>query len=257
MTDRLVDFLVVGTQKGGTTALTRFLRQHPSVFVAGDKEVHFFDNDGHFQPGPVDYAAYHAKFSPGPGARRIGEATPSYMYWQEAPRRIWEYNPGMKLIALLRNPIERAYSQWNMTRRRGEETLPFFEAIRFEAARSREALPEQHRFFSYVDRGFYVEQLRRMWRYFPREQTLILRSDDLRADPVAVLARVCAFLEIEAPGPLRARRTATAVYEEPMDPEARNWLRDVFEFEIRNLERILGWDCAAWLADPESCATVR
>ncbi|MGB7755383.1 MAG: hypothetical protein WBL23_04905, partial [Salinisphaera sp.] len=96
----------------------------------------------------------------------FGEATPIYMYWHDAPRRMWEYNPNMKLIVVLRNPIDRAFSHWNMEKSRNAESLSFWDAIQNEEPRCKEALPYQHRTYSYVDRGFYLEQLRRLWRYF-------------------------------------------------------------------------------------------
>ncbi len=249
MADRLVDFLVVGVQKGGTTALDWYLRQHPAITMATRKEVHFFDLDGNFADASQNYRDYHANFSPGPATLCVGEVTPSYLWWEPVMRRVWDYRPDMKLIAVLRNPIDRAYSHWNMTRRRGEESVPFLEAIRREPDRCREALPDQHRIYSYVDRGRYVAQLRRMNRFFPANQTLVLRSDDLRSDPAAVVNRVVDFLGLDPVTDWRPRRAGTAVYEAPMDPEARNFLRETLFWEIREIERVLGWDCAAWLGD--------
>lgn len=160
-------FLICGTQKGGTSALDHYLRAHPEIGMAREKEVHYFDNDSHFLNAAPDYAAYHAAFSPAPSHKILGEATPIYMYWHEAPRRIQEYNPEIKLIVLLRNPVQRAFSHWNMERARNLETLSFQDAIQNETGRCRTALPGQHRIFSYVDRGFYMAQLRRLWSFFP------------------------------------------------------------------------------------------
>lgn len=193
-----VNFLIGGAQKGGTTTLDSCLRAHPSVGMAKQKEVYFFDNDARFRGvTEVDYDAYHSAFSPEFSGRLLGEATPIYMYWYAAPRRVWEYNPAMKWILVLRNPIERAYSHWNMERSRGTESLPFFEAIKCERERCREALPVQHRIYSYVDRGFYVEQIWRIWNYFPVEQTLFLKSEDLRDTPSDTLVKIATFLDID------------------------------------------------------------
>ena len=92
----------------------------------------------------------------------------------------------MRLIVMLRNPIERAYSHWAMEHRRGNDPLPFASALEQEEARCRGALPLQHRVFSYVDRGFYSAQLRRLWRFFGRDQVLVLRQEELRLDPKPV-----------------------------------------------------------------------
>jgi hypothetical protein len=84
--------------------------------MARRKEVHFFDDESPFENGSPDEVPYHEAFSPTDPAQLLGESTPAYMYWTDALRRIWRYNPAMKLILLLRNPIERAYSHWNMAR---------------------------------------------------------------------------------------------------------------------------------------------
>lgn len=154
---RLLIFLVVGAQKSGTTALDHFLRQHSSVEMAATKEAHFFDDEIVFSKSDVDYSFYYQYFALSANAQARGEVTPIYLYWDKAARRIWEYNPKIKLIAILRNPIERAFSHWNMERDRGAESLPFMQAIQSEAERCREALPLQHRVYSYLDRGFYSE----------------------------------------------------------------------------------------------------
>ncbi len=121
-----VDFVIGGTQKGGTSALDSFLQQHPEICMPETrKELHFFDREA----DDTDYKKYHANFKPKPQHRAIGEASPIYMYWETAPYRIWRYNPQMKWILALRNPVERAFSAWNMETKRGKEKLPFAEAI--------------------------------------------------------------------------------------------------------------------------------
>ena len=242
-----VAFVIAGTQKGGTTALASYLYEHPEIGMPTVKEVHFFDTEEHFASAEVDYAKYHAYFNPALRKRGLGDATPIYIYWDAAPPRIWQYNPAMKLILLLRNPITRAYSQWNMERERGSDPLPFEQAIRTEVERSRDALPLQHRLYSYVDRGFYSDQLRRIWRYFPVEQTLVLKSEELQQAPEAALARITDFLGIARFAAAAPRNVHARPYQGPMSAEARRYLGDVFEFEIRSLERTFGWNCAKWL----------
>ena len=146
-----IDFIICGTQKGGTSALDAYLRRHPEICMAISKEVHFFDNEKAFCDGLPDYSLYHSFFSPQPSHKLVGEATPVYMYWRDATRRIWQYNPNIKLIVVLRNPIDRAYSNWNMERLRNRDTVAFWEAIQNEEERCREALPYQHRIYSYIE----------------------------------------------------------------------------------------------------------
>jgi len=242
----LVDFLIAGTQKGGTTALFAYLRAHPKICLAKVKETHFFDTEANFEGNRVNYADLHKHFTPRRG-QLLGEATPITMYWEAAPRRVCEYNPRMKIICLLRDPIDRAFSHWNMERELGFEKLSFADALNHEAERCRAALPLQHRTYSYTDRGFYCEQIRRLWRYFPREQTLFLKSEDLRTRPQETLNRVFDFLGVRRrsvkPQVIHARP-----YTSEMDVAERARLADLYECEVRQLERLLDWDCRDWLA---------
>jgi hypothetical protein len=250
-----VSFIVAGAQKGGTTALDHYLREHPEVcmprqvMVAGrlTGEVHFFDTDKHFQVEPVDYTPYHASFDPRPPQRLVGEVTPSYMFWPTAPERIARYNSAMKLIVVLRNPITRAYSQWNMARQNGRESLPFMEALRVEPERQRNLPPRRAKRFSYVERGFYVGQLQRLWQYFPVAQTVVFRSEELIGRPAEVLTRIADFLGIASFPPLAEKTVNAREYDTAMSADEKRYLIGVFEQEVHALERLLGWDCSAWL----------
>ncbi len=245
-----VGFVIAGTQKGGTSALDAYMRDHPEICMADKKEVHFFDNESIFQEKKVDYAAYHSFFTPKTSHKLLGETTPSYMYWYDSPRRIWQYNPSMKVIMILRNPIDRAYSHWNMQRDRNVDNLSFREAIQSEPIRLRIALPYQHKQYSYIDRGFYSEQLRRMWTYFPKNQTLILKSEDLRTNPKETLEKVCNFLDLRYFDDVTIKDIHSRPYVSSMTHEEWEYLKFHFEYEVRNLERMLDWDCSDWL-DPE------
>ena len=245
--DRLVNFLICGTQKGGTSALAVYLNEHPEISMANVKEVHFFDSEVYFQNKRPDYSQYHSYFRLNESAGMIGEATPIYMYWYNAPRRIWEYNPNMKLIVLLRNPIERAYSHWNMERSRNRDELSFWDAIQNEEKRCREALPYQHRVYSYMDRGFYSEQLRRLWSYFPEDQVHILKTGFLRHQPETALQEVCDFLNVSRFHDVEAKDVHSRPYMSRMGDKEKDYLKTRFEYEILALERFLGWDCTDWL----------
>jgi hypothetical protein len=243
----LVRFLVAGVQKGGTTALADYLRQHPALFIPALKELHFFDNEDLNWDHPEQaISTYHAFFQDAPTGSLWGEATPIYSYWWPAMARIWAYNPSMRLILCLRNPVERAYSHWAMETGRTWDAVSFAEAIASEQERCRSALPEQHRVFSYISRGFYSEQLRRLWSFFPKEQTLILRQEQLLEDPSRTLAAVHQFLGVEprpVEQPLRANKGS---YSSPMDPSIRTHLQELFNPEISQLEQMLGWDLSHW-----------
>jgi hypothetical protein len=248
MNDRFrVGFLIVGAQKAGTSALYEYLREHPEICMSRRKEVHFFDDDDLFEQDAADYAAYHSYFNLTPYHQIAGEATPIYMYWRAAPRRIWQYNPRMRILMLLRNPIERAYSHWNMERNRSAESLSFFEAITQERDRCRVALPQQHRLFSYVDRGYYSDQLREIWRFFPKSQTMVLRSEELRDDPKRLLDRVCKFLNVSLLESIEVKDVHRAPYSSQITCREWSYLKGKYEFGIKELERMLAWDCSKWL----------
>nr|VFJ62252.1 MAG: Sulfotransferase domain-containing protein [Candidatus Kentron sp. DK] len=244
---RTVDFVICGTQKGGTTALHAYLRGHPEVCMADRKGVHFFDNEEYFSQGKPDYSKYHAWFSPGKSHKLLGEATPIYMYWNESPRRIWEYNPNMKLIVLLRDPIKRSYSHWNMQRLKNVENLSFWEAIKNEKERCRKALPQQHRRYSYIDRGLYLEQLRRLWAYFTKDRVLVIKSEDLKQNPGETLSRVCNFLGIGQFKSIVPKNLNSRPYLSSITKMEKDYLRSIFEPETKKLEIELNWDYSDWL----------
>jgi hypothetical protein len=242
----LVNFVIGGTQKGGTSALDSFLRQHPEICMPDSrKEVHFFDRDDHFDAKP-DYLKYHAHFRPESKHLAIGEATPIYMYWDAAPPRIWSYNAEMKWILVLRNPVERAFSAWNMETKRGAENLPFREAIGQEAERSRAALPLQHRTFSYLDRGFYAHQVRRLHRIFGRDQCLVLLNEDLRGNHAETLRKTFAFLGVDDSFVPDAADVFYHPYQETLEPALSSKLTEMFYFDMKELERLLRRDLGPW-----------
>lgn len=205
-----VDFMVIGSQKAGTTALFDYLTDDPRLNLSRDKEVHFFDDESQDWSAP-DYAAYHARFDLArPGL--MGEATPIYVFWPESMERLATYNPDARLILMLRDPVRRAYSGWQMEYARGVETLPFAQAIREGRARLT-GKPSNHpdrRELSYVERGYYGAQVQRVLNLFPPSHLLVQRAEDLRADPSAVLGQVCSFLGLAPPSRPVAHRTVHA-----------------------------------------------
>jgi hypothetical protein len=242
-----VDFVIGGTQKGGTSALDSFLRQHPEICMPETtKELHFFDREENFSGSP-NYKKYHAHFQPLSSQHRVtGEATPIYMYWNAAPSRVWSYNPRMKWILALRNPVERAFSAWNMETKRGADQLSFRDAIAQEAARTREALPLQHRVYSYLDRGFYAHQVRRLFDMFGQANCLVLLNEELRSDHEKTLRKVFEFLGVDQSVMPKEANVFEQEYDDKIDSELYSRLIDMFHFDMKELERILGRDLSAW-----------
>lgn len=204
----LPDFIIIGGQRCGTTSLYRYLVEHPDIAGARRKEVHFFDNS--FHRGTRWYNA-HFPLSLERRAREMrghplitGEASPYYLFHPHAPRRVRQLVPNAKLIALLRNPVDRAYSHYHLSVRLGFETLPFEQAIESEHERLNGELERMladdkyysrsHQHHSYLARGIYVDQLKIWLDTFPREQILILRSEDFYADPGPAIQQVTDFI---------------------------------------------------------------
>lgn len=239
----LVNFLIAGVQKGGTTALFDYLAEEPGIALSRVKEVHFFDDETRDWARP-DYAAYHACFE-GPGGRPCGEATPIYLYWPGSLERIRAYNPAMRLIVLLRDPVQRAWSHWRMEYARGAETRPFAWCVREGRQRLFEAEPwGHHREFSYVERGFYGDQVERLFDQFPREQTLILRSEDLRRDPATVVGQVRRFLGLPpgaAPAPRDVHLGREMDYGSALTEDDVAFLRRLYARDQARLRALTGW----------------
>ena len=246
----LVDFLLVGAQKSGTTTLHSYLNDHPQIEMAKKKEVHFFDNEQFFLNQAIDYEYYHSWFEQEQNINNLrGEATPAYLYCRDAATRIWRYNPTMKIIIILRNPIERAFSHWNMEYNRGAESLSFIDALTQEEKRCREALPLQHYTYSYIDRGFYSSQIREYWRLFGREQVLVLNYDQLKNNPISVLNDLYDFLDINHITLNNIKILHKTHYTASLDKHSRALLQKEFYFEILQLENMLSWDCSHWLGN--------
>ncbi len=243
-----IDFIVVGAQKSGTSALYTHLNKHPEICMGSKKELHYFDNEKEFQSGKVNYSNYHSFFKPEQKHKNLGEVTPSYMYWYDSIKRIWIYNNKIKLIAILRNPVERAYSHWNMHHTNGNETLDFYDAIKIENERCREALPDQLRKYAYVGRGFYIEQIRRIRHYFPDDQIMIIKYEDFKEHPINTFEKIYGFLGVELIQYHEIEEVNLGAYKIRMQDKDRKYLLDIFEYEIKGLERMLGWDCGDWLS---------
>lgn len=238
-----IDFLVCGAQKAGTTALHSYLSDLPDVGLADQKEVHFFDNDVH-DWSATDYTGYHRRFRWDDGAKIRGEVTPIYLYWPNCIERIAAYNPAMRLIVLLRDPVVRAWSHWRMERARGVETEPFSWCIRTGRHRLFQQAPwGYHREFSYVERGFYGEQLQRLFAFFPKRQVLVLGSDDLRDNPATTMDTVCDFLGVPRRSGFEARNVHMGRDVGPparLAPEDAEYLRRIFNQDVGRIEALAG-----------------
>jgi len=242
--DRL-DFVLAGAQKSGTTALHYFLSRHPKIAMGDQQEMHFFDNDALFA-SEVDYEELHRHYPPVAPSTIAGDCTPSYIYHKPAAERIWKYNPKIKLLILLRNPVERAFAHWNMQRYRGREPLDFFDAVREEKTRIAGAPPAEARRFAYVDRGFYAQQLARLFKFFPREQVKVVKFEEFKEKQRETLVSIFSFLGLEALRSVRTKDRNIVPYKRAMNWEERVFLYNIFAEDIAKIEKMLGWDCTDW-----------
>lgn len=251
----LISFMVIGAAKCGTSALYKYITKHPDIGGGIKKEQHYFDHTPNFAQYHLNYNDYHSQFDFSTGKKLYADFTPDYLYFLESARLIWRYNRNAKLIAILRNPIERAFSHWNMQIQHSNviDPLPFGEAIRNERFRLRTYLPEQHGHFSYIDRGFYTEQIRRFKRLFPAEQLLILKYDDFKNEQEKTLRQLFEFVGVDPNLYEYEHQVANYFpYHNKMNPDDYLFLRNTFEHEIHALEQMLGWDCSSWLQEPQT-----
>ena len=251
----LPDYVVIGGQRCGTTSVFRYLVRHPSIAPASEKEIHFFDLN--YSRGLNWYRAHfplsaQVRYAVRRGEKIVtGEATPYYLFHPHVPGRVRRHLPHARLIALLRDPVERAYSHYRNEVDYGHESLTFEEAIERESERvgpelermlaDEEYVSYAHRHFSYLSRGLYCEQLVRWFSLFPREQMLIVRSEDLFTKTAEVVDDVARFLGLE-PYPTGEYRQWNAQQAGDLRPETRRRLVDYFAEPNRRLYELLGTD---------------
>jgi hypothetical protein len=197
-------FLIIGAQRSGTSSLFHYLSQHPDLSLPKVKELHFFD-----MMYDMGFEWYCEQFPrrDHSGDKMTGEASPYYLFHPLVPSLAARHLPDVKLIVLLRNPVDRAWSHYYHSREIGVEPLETFEeAIAAEAGRIGDddvrlangelSFSFSHQHHSYLSRGFYAGQIRRWKQYFRADQFLFLRSDDFYCNAAEALEKVCQFLMV-------------------------------------------------------------
>jgi hypothetical protein len=250
------DFLLVGTQRGGTTTLYHYLVRHPQILGAVlDKEVHYFDL--HADRGLSWYRArfptarYRSAVRRRAGAALVGEATPYYLFHPGVPGRVARALPHALGVAMLRDPVERAWSHYRHEVDLGYETLSFEDAIACEDERlageaerltdDPAAVSFEHQHHSYLSRGRYAEQLERWFSAVGRERVHVLKSEAFFTEPGPEFIRLLDFLGVSRwqPPSWRALNAATAT---GMTSATRERLRAYFGPHDERLTALLGWD---------------
>lgn len=252
------DFLLIGAQKAGTSSLYAWLTQHRDVLAAREKELHYFDRRIATEPIETYWADFPLRDTM--ESRRLerrravvtGEATPVYLFHPAVPSSVHRHLAGIKLIVILRDPVDRAISHYWMEFNRGNETLRLEDALAAETERTRpdferiEQGERPGRFFwtaTYTARGDYAEQLERWFRFFPRSQMLILTFEDLVADPESTYRRTQTFLGVDPDAaPLPAFNAVRVGAKQPTDAETEAWLRERFVESNHRLAELTGID---------------
>ena len=237
----LPDFIIIGAAKSGTTSLYDYLIQHPYIYSALWKEIYFFDR--YYGRGISWYKANFPSKIYKFFITRIqkkpfltGEATPTYIHHPLTPKRISEFLPDIKLIILLRNPVDRAYSHYQMEKKLGFENHSFEEAIELENFRLKGENEKiiknmnyysyKRQIYSYLTSGIYIDQLKLWMEYFPKKQFLIINSEDFENNPNKVFEDVESFLNIDH-FKIKFSKKNVGKYN-PINPETRKKLSDFF-----------------------------
>jgi sulfotransferase family protein len=248
----LPDYIIAGAQKSGTTSLWQYLREHPDVASPMSKEMSYFDVN--FRRGPDWYRMHfplQREVESAAGRHLLtGESSAYYMLHPHAPARIAQMLPQARIILLLRNPVDRAFSHYHLKIRRLQETLSFEDAIDAEPERlvgEEEKLlgnpgyySAAHDRYSYVTRGIYVDQIRRWEQFFPPERLLILEAGEFFRETAAVYERVLNFLGLPPNPAAQFGNRFPGKYRDRMKDETRRKLTDVFEPHNERLYAHLG-----------------
>ena len=238
------DFIIIGTQKGGTSSLYSYLGQHSQVELPTQKEIHFFDLK--YIKG-IEW--YKDQFPSIDNNKVTGEASPYYIFHPFVAKRVYNHLPKIKLIVMLRNPIDRAYSNYMMQIDKKIEPLTFELAIEEEDKRLEGEIekmlstPNYNSFnlqkYSYIKRGEYYSQIKNWLKYFNLEQFHFIKSEDFFNDPTKELFEVHDFLDIKQEKPISLKPVNTNEYQQ-MNPKTRKNLSLYFAEESQKLSQLIG-----------------
>ncbi len=238
-------FIVIGSQKSGTSMLFYYLCQHPHISPPVRKEVHYFDANYH-----MGLQWYRSHFPPVKLFPQLisGEATPYYIFHPLAAQRLHETFPHIKLIVILKNPIDRAYSHFQHNRRREREERSFETALAEEThllKGEKEKLlqvenyfSENYKYYSYKERGIYINQLEQWNAHFPKEQFHIIETGQLFTSPLETMNQLFQFLERDPYTVTQSHKRNHPGYP-PMKPGTRQQLARFFAPYNRQLYRFL------------------
>ena len=248
----LPDFIIIGAQKAGTTSMFRYLSQHYQLLPSCVKEVHFFDgglnsNVDNFEKGEAWYRAHFPLKNKLNDGYKTFEASPLYIFYPLTPKRIFDLAPEVKIIALLRNPTERAISHYFREKRKGRESLPIIQALRQEEKRlesvenNKDYKHKNFRHFTYKRRGHYKEQIERFLSYFPMHQMLVLSSEEFFSETENTLKQVFKFVDVDTGFKIKdLRPSAVGKNKRKVHADVYKYLNDYFLPHNHALYELIG-----------------
>lgn len=233
------DFLIVGTQKGGTSTLHHLLDQHPHTYLPQKKELHYFSK--YYAFGRMWYKSFfHFKWN----KKITGEATPNYMFYTEVAERIYKFNPGTKIIILLRDPTDRALSQYFMELNRKKINREFEKMVKEQLKKKELSINKityKNHHEEILQRGRYYSQIKNWLNYFPRKQLLILKSEEFFRQPKETLKKVYDFLELSEVYPDKLEAKNIGQYKNAKIPhELKELLYTYYQKEYNDLYNLAG-----------------
>ena len=249
----LPDFLGVGASRSGTTSLYDLLDRHPQVFMAKPKEIQYFSffhpevtHTGH----PMTPEQYADLFADGGSARARGEISPSYLWVPGAAERIQQMLGQIRILILLRNPIERTYSDFQYSQRKGRNLLPFREFLQQAQSllEKKQLIVATSHPTAILWKGFYARQVQTYLEMFGRERVFIRLYEEMTGDVPGFRSALTSFLGIDDDTSLDLQRVNESGGESPMNDEDRELLRTIFRDDILRLGTLLDRDLGAWLA---------
>lgn len=259
--------MIVGAQKAGTTALYEYLSQHPQIQPTKEKELHYFNCEARYKNGIEFYRSF---FQPGVESKLAFDASPGYLHNDKAPGRIYAHNPNVKIIISLRDPVERAYSAWNMykkmylrnrnwffddwvsfcgadegftiLRRQDDHIYNFLQYAIDEIELQNTNKPSTFLESPILSHGHYHDQIQRYLSFFNESQILILENTEMRKSTVTCLQKIEAFLGVSSCDWKNARLTPVfeGEYAEPVDVTAQRLLYDYYAQSNESLFEFLG-----------------
>ena len=240
-----LNFAIIGAEKAGTTALFAYLRRVPGIYMPVVKELCFFDREQRYRDGS-DFSRLHMWFAFAPRGAILGDATPTYLMHPYCLRRIYDYNPDIKVIAILRSPVRRAYSAWNYRRARLRDKRDFLTAVRVEVESAGDVAVARENKYRYVGAGYYAEQIRAVRRVFPPENLMLLKYEDFDRDQIGHVCAAARFVGAsDVPTP-RLRRVNVWRYPRPISEAEFYEVLAHYADEIAEVEALTGWDCSDW-----------